>query len=182
MKLEEAIVVLNPNLDNKLIDYFKDYIDFMANKKLSVKSRLDENVRNVFGHSIEHEKISDKVYFKHIQNIITTYYNHYKFKFPKLSIGKLTQIDILKYEIGGKYEAHVDDYPEANRTISCIINLNEDYEGGDFLFYDPKIKDIIKRVQCKKGTIIFFPSNFLYPHRIEPITKGKRYSIVAWLK
>jgi len=38
-----------------------------------------------------------------------------------------------------------------------------------------------KRVKCKTGTIIFFPSTFLFPHAIEPITKGVRYSIVSWL-
>jgi predicted 2-oxoglutarate/Fe(II)-dependent dioxygenase YbiX len=40
----------------------------------------------------------------------------------------------------------------------------------------------IKRLKLDKGSIVFFPSNFMYPHMIEPITKGTRYSIVAWLQ
>ena len=31
-----------------------------------------------------------------------------------------------------------------------------------------------------KGDIIIFPANFMYPHRITPITSGVRYSIVTW--
>ena len=30
------------------------------------------------------------------------------------------------------------------------------------------------------GDIIVFPSNFLYPHSILPITLGVRYSIIIW--
>ena len=66
--------------------------------------------------------------------------------------------------------------------MSVIINLNEDYEGGDLIFGNQFLNNEMKRIKLKKGSIVFFPSNFLYPHKIEPITKGKRYSIVAWLK
>ena len=38
-----------------------------------------------------------------------------------------------------------------------------------------------KRCKLKKGSIVFFPSNFMYPHSIEPIKKGIRHSIVAWI-
>jgi predicted 2-oxoglutarate/Fe(II)-dependent dioxygenase YbiX len=30
------------------------------------------------------------------------------------------------------------------------------------------------------GSLIIWPSNFLYPHCVKPVTKGTRYSIVAW--
>ena len=61
------------------------------------------------------------------------------------------------------------------------LNLNDNYKGGDLIFTDQKEKEI-KRLKLGKGSIVFFPSNFMYPHGIEPITKGTRYSIVAWLK
>ena len=40
----------------------------------------------------------------------------------------------------------------------------------------------VKKCKLKKGSIVFFPSNFMYPLGIEPITEGTRYSIVAWLQ
>ena len=61
------------------------------------------------------------------------------------------------------------------------MNLNDGYEGGDLIFTDQREKEI-KRFQLKKGTVVFFPSNFMYPHGITPIVKGTRYSIVAWLQ
>ena len=67
------------------------------------------------------------------------------------------------------------------RSLSVIINLNDDYKGGDLIFTDQKNNEI-KRLKLDKGSVVFFPSNFMYPHGIEPITKGTRYSIVAWLQ
>mgnify|MGYP001213588018 CR=1 FL=1 len=32
----------------------------------------------------------------------------------------------------------------------------------------------------KKGDVVIFPSNFMYPHRVEKVTKGTRYSFVTW--
>jgi predicted 2-oxoglutarate/Fe(II)-dependent dioxygenase YbiX len=66
------------------------------------------------------------------------------------------------------------------KKLETFSGLNEDYEGGDLVFYNQDNTEM-KRVKCKTTTCIMFPSNFQYPHRIEPITKGTRYSIVAWL-
>ena len=38
-----------------------------------------------------------------------------------------------------------------------------------------------KEIQLKKGDVLVFPSNFLYPHKVEPVTKGLRYSIISWV-
>ena len=180
MKLEEAIVVLN-NLTNKdFIELIKKYIDKKAINKLSTLEGDTEHIRNVFGHRLKKNSVSDKIFFKHINKIIQQHYSHYKFKFPYLKTDNLNQIDLLKYEVGGKYEIHTDHGFQIQRTLTFILNLNEDYDGGDFVFYNQNNTEM-KRVKCKTATCIMFPSNFQYPHRIEPITKGTRYSIVAWL-
>ena len=180
MKLEEAIVILN-NLTNKdFIELIKKYTDKKAINKLATFGGDTEKTRNVFGHSLTKDIISDKIFFKHIDGIIKQHYFHYKIKFPYIETSNLNQIDLLKYEGGGKYEIHTDHCHQAQRTLTFILNLNEDYEGGDFVFYNQDNTEM-KRIKCKASTCIMFPSNFQYPHRIEPITKGTRYSIVAWL-
>ncbi len=83
--------------------------------------------------------------------------------------------------MGGKFETHTDHNPNCPRHLSIIINLNDNYEGGDLVFTDQQLKEI-KRIKLGKGSVIFFPSNFMYPHSIQSITKGTRYSIVAWLQ
>jgi predicted 2-oxoglutarate/Fe(II)-dependent dioxygenase YbiX len=98
-----------------------------------------------------------------------------------MTSSKINQIDLLKYSVGGKYEIHTDHYTNSPRHLSIIINLNDNYKGGDLVFTDQKEKEI-KRLTLSKGSIIFFPSNFMYSHGIQPITEGTRYSIVAWLQ
>ena len=58
--------------------------------------------------------------------------------------------------------------------LSIIGILNDDYEGGELIMF----KD--KKIDTKKGDLLIFPSNFLYPHEVTPITKGVRYSYVSW--
>jgi len=194
MNIEDAIVTINLPLKGKIFQHltnealFKElikFIDYRAVEKLKVRSDhetsvINTNIRNVDGYSLCKEKISDKIYFKHIDKIIAYCYAFYKAKFPLIQTSNLNQIDLLKYEPTGKFEQHVDHYFGSYRTLTFILNLNEKYEGGDFIFYDQKDKEI-KRVPCKTGTVIFFPSNFLYPHCVKPIKKGTRYSIVGWL-
>jgi predicted 2-oxoglutarate/Fe(II)-dependent dioxygenase YbiX len=36
-------------------------------------------------------------------------------------------------------------------------------------------------VELKKGELLIFPSNFLYPHKVEPVKKGKRYTYISWV-
>lgn len=84
----------------------------------------------------------------------------------------------------GKYDWHVDVfwlYPEGqtrcHRKLSVVIQLSDpaEYEGGDLELDEGKPdKSKIKQ----QGSVIVFPS-FL-KHRVTPVTKGKRNSLVTW--
>jgi PKHD-type hydroxylase len=88
---------------------------------------------------------------------------------------------------GGKYDFHTDiDYAGAStggdpqtRKLSLSLILNEqgvDYEGGDFqVLIGSQPISIPQTV----GSIILFPSWVL--HRVTPVTKGVRKSIVVWV-
>jgi len=92
---------------------------------------------------------------------------------------KLENLAILKYENTGFYDWHTDHFAAIPRTMSCILLLNNDYEGGNLCFRNP---DGSKEweVEVESNTMIIWPSNFLYPHTVKPVTKGTRYSVVAW--
>ena len=60
-------------------------------------------------------------------------------------------------------------------TLSIIGILNDDYEGGELIMFEDK------KIDTKKGDLLIFPSNFLYPHKIAPVTKGVRYSYTSWV-
>lgn len=82
---------------------------------------------------------------------------------------------LLRYEEGEFYKEHTDNFLQQPRILSCSFALNDDYEGGEFAFFSRELK-----YKLPKGSAIMFPSNFMYPHEIMPVTRGVRYSIITW--
>lgn len=130
---------------------------------ISVRESISKN------HSVRKE-IDEKL-FKIVSDIITDL----KSKYNTISISQDSGYELLKYTEGGFYTQHTDSFISVPRAISCSLCLNDDYEGGEFGFFDREIM-----YKLKKGTVITFPSNYLYPHEIMPVTKGTRYSIITW--
>lgn len=83
-------------------------------------------------------------------------------------------IHLLKYGPGGHLPQH-QDQGVSTRVLSSVIYLNDDYEGGEIEFIHSGVK-----IKPEAGSIIFFPSNFLYVHEVYPITSGFRYSMPHW--
>jgi predicted 2-oxoglutarate/Fe(II)-dependent dioxygenase YbiX len=59
--------------------------------------------------------------------------------------------------------------------LSCLGILNEEYEGGKFIMFEDT------EIKFNAGDLIIFPSIFLYPHKVLPVTKGSRYSFISWV-
>jgi len=59
-------------------------------------------------------------------------------------------------------------------TLTVMAALNDDYQGGELVMFEDQ------PIELSTGDVIIFPSNFLYPHKIEPVTSGVRYSFVSW--
>lgn len=110
------------------------------------------------------------------------------------------QAEFLEYgELGDKYDWHTDTpmivewngeneftrAPTVTRKITLIWQLSDpdDYEGGDLQitnqFDESNILEQHAEALRTKGTIIAFPSFML--HRITPITRGVRRSMVSWV-
>ena len=64
------------------------------------------------------------------------------------------------------------------RKLSMTILLNSDFKGGHLKIYSCNPKQKTKQPDMSTGSIVVFPS-FLF-HRVTPITKGIRYSLVSW--
>ena len=101
-----------------------------------------------------------------------------------------------KYKPGQYYDWHCDGWEGVYekegptkgkiRKLSVTVSLSneKDYEGGE-LEFDFRNKDPYKKRNvrvCKdilpKGSLVVFPS-FIW-HRVKPVTKGVRYSLVVW--
>lgn len=95
--------------------------------------------------------------------------------FDSLHIKNSFNIRILKYEKGQCIKDHTDI--EGTVRASCTLNLNEDYEGGEFRFFNGRIKH-----SFKTGDAMIFPAEPIWIHGTEPIIKGVRYSINCFLE
>jgi PKHD-type hydroxylase len=87
-----------------------------------------------------------------------------------------------KYQKGDYYDIHVDAFkamPKSNNVYfdyGFSINLNDDYEGGNFLIHTD-VGPVAK--QLKAGEAVIFP--IIYPHGVTPVTSGTRENILGWL-
>lgn len=88
----------------------------------------------------------------------------------------------LQYDcsILGHYDSHVDSgaMNTPTRKISIVIQMSDpsEYEGGELqLFTHSEPYSVSK----KKGRLVIFPSYML--HRVTPVTKGLRKTIVGWI-
>jgi predicted 2-oxoglutarate/Fe(II)-dependent dioxygenase YbiX len=179
-KFEDAIMVYHKMVPDLFCERCLQYAEKICTERLATTGG-DKQYRNVHGKTLTQKTVSEQIYFKKVYDEVFNFYQQYKIFFPQVAATRLTQVDFLKYTPGGKYLFHTDDGAASPRSLSIIINLNEDYEGSDLVFGNQLLNKEIKRVALKKGTLVAFPSNFLYPHTIEPLIKGTRYSIVAWL-
>jgi len=103
-----------------------------------------------------------------------------------------------KYKLNQYYDWHRDSFttpydrpedPNFNkkiRKLSVTLSLSDpsEYEGGEleFNFNDPELTKKQNIRLCteilEKGSLAIFPS-FVY-HRVKPVKKGTRYSLVIW--
>jgi len=170
--------VITDALCDAVLSEYKECNDWI---NATIKNGENLNVRNCqligvsFSSIIEKNlpvrKNLDSYLFTSASNIIKKYNN----QFTNCKIEQDSGYDLLKYEVGQFYTTHTDSFKDRPRAVSCSFMLNDDYEGGEFAFFD---RELVYKL--KKGSCIMFPSNFMYPHEIMPVTSGTRYSIVTW--
>jgi PKHD-type hydroxylase len=113
----------------------------------------------------------------------TQYVNHeYRFDLS----GLYEDIGIMRYDAGseekkpGRYQWHQDfgGGPYSRRKISIVALLSDpgDFEGGELRMFT----QCDERVSLnEQGDTVFFPA--WAPHCVTDVTKGVRYSLVAWV-
>lgn len=181
-KLADYIIVVNnavtPALCDAVLSEYKNCNDWV---NAFIRDGEDLNIRNCQTIGISFEQIIQKNYKTRKELDIYLYTSasnvikQYNQKFPLCAIEEDTGYDLLRYETGQFYMAHTDSFKDRPRAVSCSFALNDDYEGGEFAFFN---RELVYKL--KKGDALMFPSNFMYPHEVMPVTSGTRYSIVTW--
>jgi PKHD-type hydroxylase len=147
----------------------------VGNEKGTKGGHVDTNTRTSHISWIPFSKMTDM--YKNIDKIMqATNRNH--FGFDGMTINEMAQY--TEYPEGGFYEWHVDndvnmqhEPPVRKISMTLLLSPESEFEGGDLeLMSEGKVAKI------KQGHAVFFAS--FIRHRVKPVTRGKRQSLVMW--
>lgn len=146
----------------------------------SVDLEVRKSKIKMFNYDNDNQWIFEKL--KNVGELVNNEF--YRFDLTGFNYFQFTEYD-ESYE--GKYDFHIDialgsDTPfgmqVAPRKLSMVLFLTDpnEYEGGQF---EISMGNGYQCVEQKKGRVIAFPSWIL--HRVKPVTKGNRKSLVYWI-
>lgn len=143
---------------------------------ISGASQYNDELRKSSVMFIDHIEENNWIYDKLASLAIKTNNERYWFDL----LGFHQKLQLTRYSEGDYFDWHLDFGAGeiSARKLSMTIQLSDsdDYEGGDLQFM---ANQKIQNAPRQKGTIIIFPS--FINHRVTPITKGIRQSIVGWV-
>jgi hypothetical protein len=118
-----------------------------------------------------------------VSSIISHYINIANRSSWEYDLTFLNGLQVTNYDAGGHYVWH-SDYGTSNDarytrklSASLLVTDPSEYEGGELEFVD--YHNNMLRAPKEKGTLIVFDSRV--PHRVTPVLRGRRTSIVAWM-
>jgi len=153
---DNILARLNKNfVDGKKSQKLSNVYNIKENKETVITPKIDEYIGNIF----KNKKAIKKIYAPtKIKNRIYNNYNTNDF-----------------------YDYHVDSFQSSDSKMlynyGFTISLSDDYEGGDFVL-QTEAGEIAYNIG--KGQIVIFP--IIYPHKVTPITSGRRQNIIGWFE
>lgn len=134
------------------------------------------NIRDSFVSWLFPNEVTSWV-FERLQTVVTGMNDaFYRFDLD----GFFQGLQFTKYSAPGQhYTWHIDRGSTVGvRKLSLSLQLSDpnEYEGGDLQF---KFGEDEQTASRERGMMTIFPSWTL--HRVTPVTKGTRYSLVAWV-
>jgi PKHD-type hydroxylase len=139
------------------------------------KSTLDPSIRNS---AIQFIEVKDNEWLYDKLAMTSIMINSSKYKFDILGFACLLQL--AQYGQDGFYEWHADigkgDTSQRKLSISVQLSDPDEYEGGELqLMNGGEYLSLPK----DRGSVVIFPSYVM--HRVQPISKGLRRSLVGWI-
>lgn len=115
--------------------------------------------------------------FRRVTDSVTTL-NRQFFNFDLFGLAEGFQF--TRYDApNGKYGMHIDktlNGPVRKLSLTIQLSSPEEYEGGELALQWGIEPEVMPKAQ---GKLVAFPSYVL--HEVKPVTKGTRYSLVAWV-
>ena len=145
------------------------------------RARIDDDTtessyRNCYQNRLNND--FDKKIYNCVGKVLQKYANDFRYFYTGLTIEDTGYTHLIyKGSEKGEYKTHTDHFDLHPRVLSCSFILNDEYDGGDFSFFEGE--HIVKK---KAGSVVVFPSNFCFPHAVMPVTNGDRHAIITWIR
>jgi len=116
-----------------------------------------------------------------VKNKIESALQHYHLSLNLKNWNGYTPVRFNKYNEETQCNEHWDANSSINSEhkgfplLSVVGVLNDNFKGGDFIMFDNH------KINLSGGSILIFPSTFIYYHKVTKITKGTRFSFVSWV-
>ncbi len=164
------------SLDNLDKDKSAPYTDGLLNN--DADSYFDPDIEHI---NLVRDRIfvdGIKEYASEVRSFNWSYYDTDSFH--------CSEMIIRRYNKGSEFKYHHDDiigeifphwFLRRQNILTCNFYFSDadDYDGGDLVF------TCGKSFHPSMGDIIIFPSNWMFYHEVQKITRGKRYSGTVWL-
>lgn len=153
----------------KIIDFFTEeesqliVNNFELNKE-HIKLSTDHGVERISSYEIDIQHFSE--------NIKDLIYSRIETVLKPITGGKIGMVFGVRYSLDTKN--YMSAHHDCN-SYSCVIKLNDDYEGGGTYF--PLTGEVINPEKIGQG-ILFEADTIKSYHEAYPITKGVRYVLV----
>jgi len=172
----------------------KKYIDTLESKlsgqgryrwngaRVTSSSEVDSSARNALDFKInstglgprneENAELYDvhEAVFQAVRQCVDDYGRYWG-----VGIASYEAFNFVKYDgPGTHFKVHADHGPTYVCTISVVVYLNDDYEGGEIWF--PRMDGL--SIKPKAGDIVVFPSTYIYEHASQDMVSGIKYAVV----
>lgn len=127
------------------------------------------NENNLYDLAIRYQEKALNAWLDHLDNFKS-------FHIPLLRhvLREPHAVRIIRYKKGESIHEHSDW--EHFTHASVTLNLNDDYTGGNFVFFNGS-----HTVHLGLGDALVFPADAFWTHSIQPIIEGTRYSINSFI-
>lgn len=144
--------------DNKDVDHVRNCVDLKFKKE-------------DLGKNMPQSAVLAEIHTK-VDNALDKCLQHYE-SLWHLKMHYKEAFNFVKYMPGKYFKIHGDHGPYYACTISAVVYLNDDYDGGEIEFIRQGLV-----VKPEVGDIVMFPSNFVYEHASLEVRSGIKYSVV----
>jgi len=177
MEIKNFIKKYDNLIDKTLCDKIVNNVDIEKDFSVATvgDNEIHKKVRNCYLKNLSQDY--DNEIFKVVSEALLKYVSEFKWCNFGLAVEDTGYSHLLYKGIdGGEYKMHTDHMDLHPRVLSCSIILNDNFKGGDFVFFDEEYF-----VKTKRGDVIMFPSNFCFPHAVTPVSNGDRHAIITWI-